>query len=277
MRTEETSPQASSPAPRSGRRQPSAGPGAWPPLAWAALALVIGLAITAVLGQREREAARLRADTLHASLADAAQARLREPLDAASIALRAMQTVFLSNDVMDQADFARYQTNLRAVNTVPGYRITGFARYRPASAGQPASYRYELVTPLEGNVSVLGVDVTSQPANLRALQVARDSDTVVMSAPFRLAQVPAPGTEALGVTLRLPVYSKGPVPETVEARRAREIGALAISLQLDPMVRSALQGRILEFLHLEVRDLDALSPANCARVRGPASWTSSPG
>ena len=141
MRTEETSPQASSPAPRSGRRQPSAGPGAWPPLAWAALALVIGLAITAVLGQREREAARLRADTLHASLADAAQARLREPLDAASIALRAMQTVFLSNDVMDQADFARYQTNLRAVNTVPGYRITGFARYRPASAGQPASYQ----------------------------------------------------------------------------------------------------------------------------------------
>ena len=257
MRTEETSPQASSPAPRSGRRRPSAGPGAWPPLAWAALALVIGLVVTAMLGQREREAARLRADTLHASLADAAQARLREPLDAASIALRAMQTVFLSNDVMDQADFARYQTNLRAVNTVPGYRITGFARYRPASAGQPASYRYELVTPLEGNVSVLGVDVTSQPANLRALQVARDSDTVVMSAPFRLAQVPVPGTEALGVTLRLPVYSKGPVPETVEARRAREIGALAISLQLDPMVRSALQGRILEFLHLEVRDLDA--------------------
>lgn len=257
MRTVETSPGASSSAPPPRRRGRSAGPGAWPPLAWAALALVLGLATTVMLGQRERDAAQLRADTLHASLADAAQSRLREPLDAASIALRAMQTVFLSNDAMDQEAFTRYQANLRAADNVPGYRITGFARYQPATADTPLSYRYTLITPLEGNAAVLGFDVTAQPANLRALQVARDSDTVVMSAPFRLAQVQAPGTEALGVTLRLPVYSQGPVPADVDERRAREIGALAISLQLDPMVRTALQGRILEFLHLEVRDLDA--------------------
>ncbi len=269
MRSIQTSPGAPPSAAPPRRRAASTGGRIWPPLAWALLALAIGLVITVMLGQREREAAQLRADTLHASLADAAQTRLREPLDAASIALRAMQTVFLSNDVMDQADFARYQANLRAVEHVPGYRITGFARYRPATPEQGLSYRYELITPLEGNTAVLGFDVTAQPANLRALQAARDRDTVVMSAPFRLAQVPTPGTEALGVTLRLPVYSRGPVPADVDERRAREIGALAISLQLDPMVRATLEGRILEFMHLEIRDPDAPDDAATVFVSGP--------
>ncbi|NYZ61241.1 bifunctional diguanylate cyclase/phosphodiesterase [Luteimonas deserti] len=229
---------------------------AWPPAAMAAVVLLAGLVVTAALCYREWRMAEARADALHASLADAAEARLHDPLDAASVALRAMQTVFLSHVAMDQAAFARYQANLRAVDELPGYRTTGFARYRPPAPGAPPSYRYELVTPIEGNEAVMGIDIARQPANLRALERARDSDTVVMSAPFRLAQAQEADSRALGVTLRLPVYSPGQVPADPDERRAREVGALAISLQLDPMVRAALQGRILEFLHVDIRDLD---------------------
>ena len=57
--------------------------------------------------------------------------------------------------------------------------------------------------------------------------------------------------------MRLPVYSQGPTPLTLEQRRAREMGALAISLRLEPMLREALQGRILEYLHVHIRDLGA--------------------
>ena len=240
-----------------------------PPIGWAALVLVLGLLVTAVLAQRESRIADARTAGLHTSLADAAQGRLREPLEGAAVALRAMQTVFLSNDAMDQGAFARFQQNLRAVDEVPGYRLTGFARSYPDASGTSSSYRYELVTPLEGNEAILGFDVSSQPANLQALQRARDSDSVVMSAPFRLAQLELPGTAGLGVTLRLPVYAQGQVPGDIDERRAREIGALAISLQLDPMVRAALKGRILEFLHVEVRDLDAAPGEDAVFVAGP--------
>jgi len=235
-----------------------------PPVGWAVLALLAGLLVTGLLARREWTIAETRAEGLHVSLADSAQGRLREPLEAASLGLRAMQTVFLANDVMDQAAFARYQANLRAVDDVAGYRITGFARYRPGEAGAPPTYRYERVTPLEGNEALLGLDVATQPANLQALQRARDSDTVVMSAPFLLAQA-----QTQGVTLRLPVYSRGEVPVDVAERRAREIGALAISLQLDVMARGGLRGRILEFLHVEVRDLDAAAGEDMVFVSGP--------
>ncbi|WP_233198811.1 MULTISPECIES: bifunctional diguanylate cyclase/phosphodiesterase [Luteimonas] len=238
------------------------------PLGWAVLALVAGLAITGILARREWLEAQAHAAAMHEALADAAQGRLLASLDSASIALRAMQTVFLSNDTMDQAAFDRYQYNLRAADEVPGYRLIGFARHRPGTGGVPPAYVYELVTPLAGNARLLGLDVATQPANLAALQHARDTDTVKMSAPFRLAQIQAPGTAALGVTLRLPVYSQGPVPADVAARRAREIGALAISLQLEPMVRDALAGRILEFLHVDVRDAGAAPGAQAVFVGG---------
>ena len=256
MRTEDTQDVPSPDIPRSDR---AAGRGlisALPPLGWALLVLATGLALTAELARREWRDAGARADLLHSSLADAAQSRLRDPLDAAAVALRAMQTVFLSNDDMDQQTFAHYQANLRAVEDVPGYVVTAFARRMQGEDGTRA-YRYELVTPLAGNEALLWLDVASQPDNLAALEQARDSDTPSMSAPFQLMQFEDAGPTGIGVILRLPVYSRGEVPGDVAERRAREIGALALSVQLDPLVRRALQGRILDHLHVVVRDVDA--------------------
>lgn len=245
-------------------RQRGAGPRALSPIGWALLVLVFGLLITGLLARREWLIAEARTESLHVSLADAALQRLREPLESASVALRAMQTVFLSNDVMDQSAFANYQANLRAVDELPGYRVTAFARREPGEGGAPATYRYERVTPLAGNESLLGLDITTQPANLQALQRARDEDAVAMSAPFPLAQ-----TQSQGVILRLPVYSQGEVPADLTMRRAREIGALAISLQLDLMVRAALDDRVLEFLHVEIRDTGAQGGEDIVFVSGP--------
>src|SRR5690606_17618449 len=57
-------------------------------------------------------------------------------------------------------------------------------------------------------------------------------------------------------TVRLPVYSPGRAPLTVAERRERELGALAISLRLAPTVLGALEGRVLEYRRVELRDLD---------------------
>lgn len=240
------------------------------PVGWAVLVLAVGLTFTAWLAHRAWATAEAEAARLQAALADSAQDRLRDPLDAAAVGLRAMQTVFLANDAMDQAAFARYQANLGATDEIPGYRITGFAR-RHAAPGAAPAYRYELVTPLAGNAPLLGLDVASQPVNLQALERARDLDTVVMSAPFLLAQA-----RVRGVALRLPVYARGEVPGDVDERRAREIGALAISLDLDTMARGALQGRILEFMHVEVRDPDAAPGDDLVFASGPAPPAAGP-
>jgi len=224
--------------------------------AWALLVLLAGLLCTAELARREYGAAAERTLAGQDQLADAAQVRLRQPLEAASLSLRAMQTVFLSNDRMDQALFSQYQENLRAQELVPGYVMTGFARHAGGAGGM--GYVYQFVAPLQRNESMVGFDIARQPENLQALREARDADVPIISAPFRLAQFrDAQGNAALGVTLRLPVYSRGTAPVTVEERRRREIGALAISLRLDPMVRTALEGRILDEMHVLVRDLDA--------------------
>ncbi|WP_372016549.1 bifunctional diguanylate cyclase/phosphodiesterase [Pseudoxanthomonas sp. 10H] len=243
--------------------------------AWAALVLVAGLLLTAGVAHREWQEAHAVAGAMQRSLADAARNRVLAPLESASHMLRAMQTVFLSNDRIDQALFVQYQDNLRTHDRVPGFVATAFAR-RAAGAmpgGRPA-YRYELVSPLAGNEALYGLDIATQPRNLSALLAARDADAPTLSAPFPLLQFDhARDDLARGITLRLPVYSHGPRPRTVAARRAREIGALAVSLRLEPMLRQALHGRILEHMHLEIVDLDAPPQDAAVFVHGPTPAT----
>ena len=226
--------------------------------AWALLVLVVGLLFTAELARREWRAAQHRAEVMQQTLADAAQARAQAPLEAAAQALRAMQTVFLSNDHMDQALFAQYQANLRTRERVPGLVAVVFARRDPAAGARGhVGYRYEFAAPLRGNEMLVGLDIATQPRNLVALHRARDADAPSISAPFPLLQFSGGADAARGVTVRLPVYSRGPSPLTLEQRRAREIGALAISLRLEPMLRQELQGQILDHLHVHIRDLGA--------------------
>lgn len=230
---------------------------ALPPLGWALLVLVVGLVLTAAIASHEWRGSQASADAMYASLADAARGRVREPLEGAAVALRAMQTVFLSEGEMGQAAFSHYQENLRAVGNLPGYIVTAFARRVEAPDGREY-YRYELLSPMDGNEALLWFDLATQPDNLAALELARDTDQPSMSAPFVLVQFRgAGGLDDRGITLRLPIYSRGPTPANVAERREREIGALAISLKLDPLVRIGLQGRILEFMHVAIHDPDA--------------------
>jgi diguanylate cyclase (GGDEF)-like protein len=225
---------------------------------WAMALLLLGLLGTAAIAHHERTQQQRRSDLLQQALANAAQSRMREPLSGAAMVLRSMQTVFLSSKGMDQQEFGQFQQNLRPHELAHGYVLTGFAqRQAGPDPLEPPAYRYQFVAPLEGNEVLLGFDISRQPENLRALQLARDRDLPTASAPFQLLQFQGGADSALGITLRLPVYSHGTVPRTVAERRAREIGALAVSLRLEPMITRALQGRVLEYMHVHIRDLDA--------------------
>ena len=228
------------------------------PLLWAVALLLLGLLGTAAIARHEWTQQQRRSESLQQDLATAAQSRMRQPLQGAAMVLRSMQTVFLSSKGMNQQEFAHYQQNLRPHQLAHGYVLTAFAQ-RQASPDhpEPDAYRYRFVAPLDGNQVLLGFDISRQPENLRALQLARDRDLPTASAPFQLLQFQEGADSALGITVRLPVYSQGTVPLTVAERRAREIGALAVSLRLEPMITRALEGRVLEYMHVHIRDLDA--------------------
>lgn len=230
-----------------------------PPAVWALAVLVAGLLFTALVAHSEWLDERERTQAAYAAMADGSVLRLRAPLEDAASVLRAMQTVFLSNDHMDQQSFEQYGENLRASETQPGYVATVFARRRAdPDDPQRVAYPYELAEPLRGNESLIGFDIAAQKPNLLALQLARDTDSPVISAPFALRQFNQyAGHAALGVTVRLPVYSRGPIPNDVAERQRREIGALAISLRLEPLVYEALGEATLKRFQVRIRDLDA--------------------
>jgi len=230
-----------------------------PPLVWAAAGLLFGLACTTVLAYREWSDLQLRAAEARRALADTGLAQLQVPLERAASILRAMQTLFLANDRMDQTGFTQYYTRLYDGNGA--YTSMAFARRTQVDRLQTgnAAYHYELVSPYQSNASLLGFDMVSQPTNLAALVRARDTDTVTVSAPFALRQNTVAGQSPLGVTLRLPVYSKGSTPSSPSERRAREVGALAIGIRLQPLIESALEPLVLNGFRVRIRDTATLA------------------
>lgn len=227
-----------------------------PPAVWASIVLVTGLLFTSALAHREWRDAQVRTQARQHQLADQSVLALRGRLENAAIMLRAIQTVFLAHGQLDQQHFAEYCNNLRIPDLLPGHVATVFAR-RTVDPHDPqrVAYPYELAAPLAGNERLVGFDIAEQRVNMLALQHARDSDVPTISAPFPLVQFNPADHDRMGVTVRLPVYSHGPVPAGVSERRRREIGALAISMRLQPLVQDALRGQALQQFRARIRDL----------------------
>ncbi len=225
----------------------------FPPYAWAFAVLLVGLCLTVWLAAREWSDMQARTQAHRQAVASSAARQLRVPLETVAAELRAMQTVFLANDRMDQERFSQVVDNLQRQRIGPARVATAFA-VREAGENGRFHYRYQYITPLRGNEVLLGLDIASQRDNLRALERARDTNGAMLSAPFTLRQSLPRNQDPLGITVRLPVYSDGPQPLTVGERRRREIGALAVSLRLAPLVRDALRGEALDTFQISVRD-----------------------
>src|SRR3546814_9319386 len=135
-------------------------------------------------------------------------AQVERQFETSGLLLRAVQSSFMVSDDIDQQQFADGHDNLHAQEVLPSRVAMVFARRsEPERPGGPPGYRYESVVPLAGNRSLVGFDMAAQEANLRALLRARDIDRPVMSAAFPLRQPVDDAHDAMGVVVRLPVYS----------------------------------------------------------------------
>ncbi|MBA3485808.1 MAG: EAL domain-containing protein [Lysobacter sp.] len=223
-----------------------------PTWAWSVLALLLGLGVTLwlhTLQQQRTESQRVQALE---DVVQEARAALAERLDASHLLVRSVQTLFLTSQEVTAEEFSHLYANMQPRKRLPGLQALVYAE---ADSG-PSGGRHitTLVAPLEGNERVIGLDVADQPTNLAAVMRSRDTDEPTMSAPFRLIQMNEQDLPD-GLTIRLPVYSAGPPPQTVDERRERFRGSVAASIRAGILIRSGLPADVRERMHIVVTDV----------------------
>ena len=193
-----------------------------PAWAWSLLALLVGLSGSFVMADHEFRRQQGERTTELATISERGYASIAERLRGCELLVRSVQTVFLSSDEVEPEEFQHVFANLRPHEIFPSLQALAFARRVPRADGD--HYITEMVAPLDGNRGIVGLDINTQPTNFLGAQRSRDDNRPALSAPFRLRQQVAAESGTDGVTLRLPVYSKGEPPASVPERRARTIG-----------------------------------------------------
>lgn len=220
---------------------------------WVVLTLVFGLVVTLVLYHQQQMHQQAADRAALDELADKGYAALEGQLASSELLMRAVQTLYIASDEVTARDFAHFYANLRPRTLFPSLVAMAYARRVVGPDGE--RYITEQVAPMTGNEGLVGLDVSRQARNMDALIAARDTDQSTLSAPFELVQHDASGVPILGVALRLPIYSEGEPPTTREARRARLIGSIGISLRVTEFVGNAFPVEALRRLHIQVRDV----------------------
>lgn len=174
---------------------------------------------------------------------------LRQQLENAELLVRAVQALFLASEEVTAAEFDVAYRTIDPRRVFPGLLAFAYAERELAPGGEER-YVTRLVAPLEGNEAVLGLDVGSQPSNLLALQRSRDLDRPVVSTPFSVVQ-----TGRVGLTVRLPVFPPGPVPDSAAQRRSRVIGSMALSFDAARLVEQALAAVLDQGWDIRVTDV----------------------
>ncbi|MEG3792094.1 EAL domain-containing protein [Lysobacter sp. CCNWLW3] len=224
-----------------------------PAWAWSLLALAFGVGLTLWLGgAQQRRVVDDRTAALDSS-AERGYHAIVDRLQACELLLRSVQTLFLTSDTITAEEYANLYANVRPRERFPSLQAMAYSRREPRVDGD--HYITDLVAPLAGNERLIGLDVNLQPTNLVGVLNSRDSDQVVLSAPFRLAQQGEADPRRDGVTMRLPVFTTGPPPATPEQRRARMRGSIAISFHAGRLIEGSLGEDARRELQVEVSDV----------------------
>ncbi len=206
-----------------------------------------------------------------------------------------LRGLFTANPRLTRAEFERAAGDLEVGQRYPGVRNLSFTRWVPGTEraayearvradtslspqgfpnfairppGERAEYFVaEYLWPMAGNESVLGLDISTQPANLAAMQYSRDSGNTVASAPFDLLQE---STHRQGFVIRVPVFDY-----TAGTPEPRFMGAVASTIRVHDLVQALGSQGLLNGIALSIADHGSVrSGAADATVRPLLAQTS---
>lgn len=138
----------------------------------------------------------------------------------------------------------------------PQYHVTerasngGLGSATPRAESFPVYY----VEPADGNLTALGFDLASDPVRRAALEVARDTDTLIASGRVVLVQETG---RSYGILVYLPIYQRGVPIRTLEERRQYLTGFAVIVLRMNDVVSSAVAAHKAPGIALRVEDKTA--------------------
>ena len=217
-----------------------------PAWAWAVLAFLLGMALTAWLAHAERRRSHQQAQRVFVQEVQAVAAALHAQLDQCGRLIRAFQSIFLASEHVSDREYQLAYENVR-IGGALGLQALAYAERRPGTSGD--RYVTTLYAPAAGNDAIRGLEVGTQPTNLATLLHSRDSDEVTMSAIFPLRQN---GQD--GFILRLPVFPPGSMPRSIESRRQAIAGSLGASFLVSRVVAAALPAAPAQLARVRIED-----------------------
>ncbi len=225
---------------------------------WSALALLLGLGLSLLVQHQQWRWAQAEQWSERDELANKVYAGLQNQLQMLETLMRATQSLYLASQSVEPREFADFYRNMRPRQNFPALLALAYAQKLQRADG--VHYIVRLAQPLARNEALIGLDKATQKANLAGLLQARDSDQVVMSAPFRLVQPSHGRGGGVGAVLSLPIFGPGGIPQTEAERRARELGSASASFRLDTLIDRALPAGLTRTLRLRVRDVTGAAP-----------------
>lgn len=227
---------------------------------WSLGALLAGLALSLLAAGVHHDALARSEQVRLERLAERSFDAVEVQLKTCGLLVRSVQALFLSSEEVTPDEFQAMYASLRPRELFPSLQAVAYAvrSDRPAPDAAPDGrehYLTTLVAPLSGNTALVGLDIATQPTNLAAAHYSRDADQPAMSAAFQLVQragMPGPND---GITIRLPVFSPGPLPRDMAERRRRELGSLVVSFRVSRLIEDSLPAETLERFAIRVLDV----------------------
>ena len=134
-------------------------------------------------------------------------------------------------------NWQRFVAQMRLATVYPGVHGVGFA----GRVGTSEQFAVTFLEPLDAsNRLALGYDIMSEPRRRAAMERARDSGAVALSAKIVLIQDLRRGLSTAGFLLCLPVYSSPTMPETAAERRETLRGFVYGAFRAEDFFRTTL-------------------------------------
>jgi len=235
---------------------------------------VLGLLTTAWLAQQQARSVAAISEARFLHEAQAFSDALAQRMATNTEIVNGLRGLFTVNPVLSHAEFERVARELDVRQRYPGVRNLAFTRYvtaaqRPAfearvradtsahpqglpdfvihPAGErPEYFVAEYLWPEEGNKGVLGLDISTQPANLAAMHYSRDTGKTVVSAPFDLLQEQGHRT---AFVVRVPVFGLARPGESPPF-----LGAVASTILVHDLVESLRERGYMHGIAVSITD-----------------------
>ena len=245
--------------------------------------LVLALILSATAWYLTEVATQQRIEDRFTFRADEIQAALRSHLSAYELVLLGGAGLFSVSNGISAAEWRTYVESLELSSTYPGISGVGVSWVVPP--GQVATFEqqqqqkgteqfriwpegprdiYTTIVYLEPlnwrNQRAIGYDMFSEPIRRAAMERARDTGETAVSGKIKLVQETKRDIQA-GFLMYVPLYERGALIDTVEARREALRGYVYSPFRVEDLVRGVFQRR-LTTVALEIYDGTEISEDN---------------